>query len=1611
MGELQQAATEIRYGEQLLPVIRKAENSKDDAVSPAGARGRYQIMPGTARQYGFDPDKLFDPVYNERVAAHILNDLWNKFKDPEAVLVGYNAGPTVARRWLANGKKYGLPLETFKYLENGNKFLRVGGKPLPPREPDREEYVTAEREQPKGPPEGMKALSDLSAAGFTAQEIGKFKNDRSQAFIKAGFTPNEIENYWGDNDPDPTTLDNHVRQNLTAVGPDQAEKVASNPLEQFAAGMQMSVSGLAVRGGKPDMVLPEDAGTGAKVAYGAGQLIGDLPYTVGGFFGGASAGVAAAGPVGGVVGGGFGAAALPQAMREVMLDYYDRGEIHSSADFMKMAAGSVIRTGKAGLVGAIAAPLGLVAGKTVGAVAGRVGGAEIAAPGSNAFVPYSVASRTTNLFSNAADIGTQVVASTTAAAALEGKLPDLSDFPAAMVLALGYAAGAHLVGGQVKMTKGGKRVTENLKDIYRETGLAPWQVVEAAKSNRVVASEILAQDPSGRPVYPTLKLNGPTEPAPFKAPEKTEITDQPQVPETDAADRAVIKSYTDGGLYEGASNAQVADVIQRRGEKVTAPVVVYRGYGAEGEPMTEGQTVISTSDESGGKSFSLAANQGIAEEQQAGDPTPIPVARIKVMPGTMKLDPNTLGGTKPNEQETILTGGTLVKTNAPPVIKKDGNFTYAVQDYEFVPNGAGGGGKGPPPPPGGTGTTPPAGKPQGIHGSNNKLPPEVLNEIAGEFIAEPQKNSPLLDPAGAYRAWISELGPARAIDKILIEKGANRDTQMLLEDMFRQTYASDTRTAYFVEHGAIDPITFEPVKYQNPETGKMEPVRPIKAAVELVKTKGGNLRDWLNYMVAQRAIDKAKQGFETGHPLSEAQLQDLVAAGHEKYAQASGWVQQLSDAVLDYGRLSGVFSSKQVEAMRRDNPMYVSFRRIMGDDSPGIGGMPVRGRGFKVKEPVSRFEGDDRKITNPLLASIDNWNQIIRMSDRNKAIGSAITLAERNGMLEDLGLEQIAYDPAMKMSIADPGSEVFKPYDISNPNGETYAPFLAIRANRKGFDKNTFLYIRDGKPELWRAKDEALAALLRGADTPGEALLAIKLAQGVASIQRAGIVNAIDFPLRNTLRDQLSAFILDPHSPPPMLMFLRGVFDVFGGTEKYLDFLAKGGAGSALKDMDVNIVEHSVNAVFEKTGVFDKMWNLVKNPLEAGRMLLELMQNFSGKIDQASRLGYMKGLEAKGIDSIKAATLGRKAMLDFVERGTSNFVQGWARVTPFLRPTLLGYKQFGEAVVERPGSTLLKTLAAVTVPTMVLYALNWLQDKYQDIPEAEKFKNLPRYYKDGMYILPQVGGVRLRLPYPPVIGTVFGGLVTRFLDKFANDDPEAFEKWSHALLAQVIPPFVPSIVAPVAEWVANKNFYTGHPLIPSSLEGNSGPMQATENTTEVAQRLAKIIHPIGVEISPIVAENFVRDWTGSLGMTAMKALDVPFKAEGKPWEMSDIPFVGSFFIRNPGTNAQPIQDFFDHLKEYRKTEADRALALKRQRRGMGSEDELNQTVEDADPAKGPNGIADTITNMQGIVQAINHDKTLTVHEKRQFTDDLVGNMIALSKAGSKLMKDLKARDR
>lgn len=117
-----------------------------DVVSPVGARGLMQLMPGTAgdvsRNLGLSVSRndLFEPSINIRLGSEYLSQMIESFQDNRILATAaYNAGPNRVRQWLRDQAQT-LPadvwvetipfLETRQYVQNVLVYAVIYGHRL-----------------------------------------------------------------------------------------------------------------------------------------------------------------------------------------------------------------------------------------------------------------------------------------------------------------------------------------------------------------------------------------------------------------------------------------------------------------------------------------------------------------------------------------------------------------------------------------------------------------------------------------------------------------------------------------------------------------------------------------------------------------------------------------------------------------------------------------------------------------------------------------------------------------------------------------------------------------------------------------------------------------------------------------------------------------------------------------------------------------------------------------------------------------------------------------------------------------------------------------------------------------------------------------------------------------------------------------------------------------------------------------------------------------------------------------------------------------------------------------------------------------------------------------
>lgn len=956
------------------------------------------------------------------------------------------------------------------------------------------------------------------------------------------------------------------------------------------------------------------------------------------------------------------------------------------------------------------------------------------------------------------------------------------------------------------------------------------------------------------------------------------------------------------------------------------------------------------------------------------------------------------------------------------------NFDFGGMDEEWDNAAAGGaGGKGGPPgPPHPPGFEPREPEPSEPIESN--VPNANLDTLRGKFrdlIAPEAKQGIIPDwmnPRKLLTYFQAALTPANTMDEKLGLSGK----ELGIADMLRQTYASKERASYFIRTGTLDPTAKSNEIIQTSDDNMLK-------SYAMVKEAGGNVEDFTYYRMALRTVEKAGDAYmkartqigalkyrraDTTDPkmiaqitkeiqrlgklkpeintgidphVAEAFLDKLKEAhnGRDIYEDAHKVMQNVKDASVDYATNSGLFSPEQAQAMKDLNRAHIVFKRAL---DPTYN--PNYGKGFNVRMPVRKMKGSDKQIVDPVTADVDNLHTIIAMADRNRAIGNIIGLIEsKNKIAEIKGLPAVvdmekvgeSEGPSMKGELFDENGNAIPPEQAKGAE-----PFLATRRMQGRLGPDDFIYYRNGVPEIWRVKDPNLAEIIRSEPPSRKTNLVVQLFTKFAGLARAGITADLGYPFRAVTHGQLASAVAAQHGALPFRDAMSGFWDVVNKSDAYREWQRNGGAATALSDLDRNYIQKDIDKIFDKTDTTFSVYNSFRHPIE---MMREIQHN----VDAMSRVGYYKRITgAHEYSPMKAAMLARTAYLDNMEGFSGQWVNTWSHMVPFMPIGFKDIEQVGAAIKRNPVSFMVKAGVIITLPTVLNYLLNYEAD--QKLPPGQRYSDLPRWQRDMYWVTPPINGVRYNIKRPYTMGFLAGTIPERFMDYMVEQDPRAFKEWKDSMIAQYMPPFTPAFIQPIAEQYTNKNFYTGRPLVKDSLARLSGYMQYKPDTTETAKNISKLLGPPGLAIadtSPIVVQNYAREWLGTLPMEVLKALEMPFKPPGKPGELSDLPFVGSFITRHPDMGAQPIMDFYDEMDKLETAHADFRMALARQ--------DMSE-VKDTTKLQAFVNISDLKTamrNQEAVIDAINENNTMTPDEKRQRTDALYSALVVEAQAGLK----------
>lgn len=842
----------------------------------------------------------------------------------------------------------------------------------------------------------------------------------------------------------------------------------------------------------------------------------------------------------------------------------------------------------------------------------------------------------------------------------------------------------------------------------------------------------------------------------------------------------------------------------------------------------------------------------------------------------------------------------------------------------------------------------------------------ILNKIS----TEPAQQTGGLSWQKFTTAFIDKLEPLRQASNAINDNATAASNPYKLMRLVSGVYGKANQ---FIENAPFDFNTYE-------NTGP--------SLKSILAPFSDDLDGFRAYMASRRAVELESRGIQSGMPLEDAQRVATEGAG--KYEAAFQQLQGYQDSLTRYLRDSGVLSDEAYQSMRDANKAYVPFNRVM-DDTQGFG------VGTRVRNPIKAIQGSERTVIDPLETIVRNTYAYMNIAERNTA---ARTFYQEALKTEDPSQFFEEVPNAMKaVTVTDPEMSRFL-----KENGVDDLPESALtvfRAMRKPLANDEIGFFDNGQYKVLKVDPDVADAF--GATPPAQHGLLFKMLAFPAKMFRAGLTTP-EFILRHLLRNQMAASTLAEDGNIPFWDTFKGVVSVLNKDDAYQNWLKSGGAMQAAFRMDRDNVQAAVREIAGQdpaANFLGRTWNVVKTPLE-------VMHAIQATLESGTRVGAFS--RSIGDASDKASILesgfkSRNIAPDPARIG--NITGNWNAITALFNIEIQHTDQLRTALMERPVPTLAKIFAGITLPSALLWMNNHDNPDYREVPAWER---------DAFWIVP-MGDTMLRIPKPFLLGQVFGSGVERMLDGiFGDGDARSATEYANDLLEQSIPHLLPNAIRPILEQVTNFSFFRGGPLVPDRLQKLLPEYRYTEYTSELTKALGHIMGSVPYAgetsfASPLVVENYIRQWTGGAGVYALQLADAGLRKAGvlpdppKPADtLADIPLIKAFVVRYPSATADSIQHFHEQYGQ-RKMVYDTFQELAKR-----GDTNAAMEVMKANPTAMMklDGIETTLSQQTNLIRMIYRNPDIPGDQKRQLIDATYFQMIQISRVGDELIKQIDA---
>lgn len=588
---------------------------------------------------------------------------------------------------------------------------------------------------------------------------------------------------------------------------------------------------------------------------------------------------------------------------------------------------------------------------------------------------------------------------------------------------------------------------------------------------------------------------------------------------------------------------------------------------------------------------------------------------------------------------------------------------------------------------------------------------------------------------------------------------------------------------------------------------------------ELGKMSTKDLNQFQQYLIARRhAADLHKQGINTGRDLDMDLA--IIDKYKKKFTEQEKIYRNFNKQLLNYMEDNGLIS-KELHNKLNQNTAYTPYQRLMDDVSSFTGHSQQLGN-LNSEQVIKKMKGSDRKILNPIEATMSNTMRIINEGQRNIAARKIAENAFSERRLRDGEKPRAGYDT---LNFMENGKKVS--YEVPK--------MVASEMKR-----------------LNRVLPEGVEKVINVLSMPAKTLRG-----GATSLNPV-------FAASNLIRDQLQTTITG------------NIGANIKGTPKAL--LATFGFGEKADNLRAELSRQGIiGSEYRQTygykqgdlmAELQKEHHLSKKAADRLKHPIDALNDLIGRTEYFTRAQQYFGTDGDITTKSQAA---RNNTLNFSRGGEAIMVIN--KIVPFLNAGVQGGRQMTNQLAKRPARTAL-ALAAWAGVAMAAKGISESDEKkkelYDRVSDYEKKTNLILFDKDAKYN-PEAGRIDglVKIPIPQFLYPITDSMnnIKDSPDALLKTASNIFEVFTGLDTENPVNQLTPTAIKPFIEAATNTNTFTKQDIV-SDYDKNKLPQdKGAKYTTGAARFLSGLT---GVD-APII-DNFISNWSGGLGKDLAKTL-------------------------------------------------------------------------------------------------------------------------------------------